>query len=450
MEDLFLPAINACIVVLGDIGRSPRMQYHACSLLEHNCTVEIIGYQETEPLEELCSQHSKCKIHCLTPVPYVNFTPTLKLIFKTIWQSLSLLRALFSINRPTFLLVQNPPGIPTLMICYLYCLIMRSKLIIDWHNYTYTILALSMKDGERNLLCRFARWLECYFGGKADAHFCVTKAMQMDLNNNWSISNVTVLYDRPTPRFQPIDLYKKHDIFMKLSKSYSQFRAETRDDLEKIGVKESTAFTQKLHNDIVQYKADRNAILISSTSWTPDEDFGILLKALEAYENNALQHSQDFPNLLCIITGKGPQKDEFVGKIERMKWVKVSFVMPWLDFEDYCTLLAAADLGVCLHWSSSGYDLPMKIVDMFGCGLPVCAYNFKCLDELVKPHQNGFVFENHQQLSEHLNFWFEKFPNNANINATKQVFIKHLQEFQGLRWRENWNTHALGIFNKYF
>jgi beta-1,4-mannosyltransferase len=33
------------IVVLGDIGRSPRMQYHAISIAKHGGKVYLVGYQ---------------------------------------------------------------------------------------------------------------------------------------------------------------------------------------------------------------------------------------------------------------------------------------------------------------------------------------------------------------------------------------------------------------------
>jgi beta-1,4-mannosyltransferase len=37
------------IVVLGDIGRSPRMQYHALSIAKHGGRVFLIGYQGMNP-----------------------------------------------------------------------------------------------------------------------------------------------------------------------------------------------------------------------------------------------------------------------------------------------------------------------------------------------------------------------------------------------------------------
>ncbi|XP_061340419.1 UDP-glycosyltransferase TURAN-like, partial [Gastrolobium bilobum] len=41
---------RACVVVLGDIGRSPRMQYHALSLAKQaSLKVDIVAYGGSEP-----------------------------------------------------------------------------------------------------------------------------------------------------------------------------------------------------------------------------------------------------------------------------------------------------------------------------------------------------------------------------------------------------------------
>jgi len=69
---------------------------------------------------------------------------------------------------------------------------------------------------------------------------------------------------------------------------------------------------------------------------------------------------------------------------------------------DYVKLLGSADLGVCLHASSSKLDLPMKAVDMFGAGLPVLALDYNCLKELVKPNLNGLVFNNEEELADQI------------------------------------------------
>lgn len=62
---------------------------------------------------------------------------------------------------------------------------MQSCFIIDWHNYAYTILALSL--GQQHKLVKISKWTEEYFGRKADANLCVTKAMKEDLAEKWGI-----------------------------------------------------------------------------------------------------------------------------------------------------------------------------------------------------------------------------------------------------------------------
>jgi beta-1,4-mannosyltransferase len=179
---------------------------------------------------------------------------------------------------------------------------------------------------------------------------------------------------------------------------------------------------------------DRVGLLVSCTSWTPDEDFDILLRALLVLEERArLRHDDQlqstsscnssstsggtrcspvgglpftgFSRLAVVITGKGPTKQAFEaqvraltaqGRLNRFVAVRTA----WLAAEDYPLLLRCADLGVCLHTSTSGLDLPMKVLDMFGSGMPVCAYAFPALHELVRHGENGLVFESSERLAE--------------------------------------------------
>ena len=44
---------SVSVVVVGDVGRSPRMQYHALSLAKEGFDVNVIGYGGSEPIPEL-------------------------------------------------------------------------------------------------------------------------------------------------------------------------------------------------------------------------------------------------------------------------------------------------------------------------------------------------------------------------------------------------------------
>ena len=48
-------------------------------------------------------------------------------------------------------------------------------------------------------------------------------------------------------------------------------------------------FSEVSKDGTVTMKLSRPGILVSSTSWTEDEDFSILLEALKAYESKCCQ-----------------------------------------------------------------------------------------------------------------------------------------------------------------
>lgn len=86
--------------------------------------------------------------------------------------------------------------------------------------------------------------------------------MKIWLKEEWNIE-ASVLYDRAPAMFHKASLNEKHALFDRLRPLL---------DID-------CAFTEK-KDGMIQECSNRPAVLVSSTSWTADEDFHILLHAL--------------------------------------------------------------------------------------------------------------------------------------------------------------------------
>jgi beta-1,4-mannosyltransferase len=152
---------------------------------------------------------------------------------------------------------------------------------------------------------------------------------------------------------------------------------------------------------------------------------------------------RDYPDIVVIITGRGDRQREYMERFDALQLRHVTVRSVWLSANDYPRLLATADIGLSFHYSSSGLDLPMKVVDMFGCALPVCAINFACLDELVVDGKNGYVFEDAKQLCGMWQTLLRGFPE-------QRVKLDYMREYihkATSRWQTNWDKSAKRLFD---
>lgn len=415
------------------------MQNHARSFdSTGRFKVDLIGYKNSR-VHPAIVQSSNITVHGLMEAPNFQrvFPKPVAWLARITWQAVSLFWVLmFSIASPDFILVQNPPSVPSLPIVWFVSRFRSARYVIDWHNYGFTILSLATKPN--SLEVKIYKWIEKTFGSKADASFAVTNALCQDLGWRFRVSPVNILYDKPNDEFAPISLDETHSLLLKLSSEHSAFASNERNE---------TCLTYQDPSDgLIHLKEKRPALIISSTSWTEDEDFSILLKALRLYDDVKKSNegiSSQIPSVICIITGKGPLKEFYQRVINDFNFEHVKFVLPWLEPMDYPKLLASCDFGISLHVSSSGLDLPMKILDMFGAGIPVCAYHYDSLRELVKNEVNGFTFKSSIELKDLM----VKLLSNVNNSDLKRMKSNIFLQYETDRWHKNWQEHALSVFD---
>ncbi|KAL7720616.1 Chitobiosyldiphosphodolichol beta-mannosyltransferase [Entamoeba marina] len=267
--------MHTVLLVLGDIGRSPRMEFHAIELSKQ-CPVSVVCYEETAPLATI--QDNKeitlFGLRVMSPLKAIPFRTVVYLLF------LCSFEICISFN-PTSLLK----------------ILTGCSVVVDWHNTAYSIV--------------------------------------MNVHN-----------------------LKETSFIIRLLKFYE---LSTFPDI-----------TKPFIDELVENNT--NIVCgVSSTSWTPDEDFG------------------------CVIP-------------------------VWLEHEDYPKLLAACQFGISLHQSSSKLDLPMKVLDMFGCALPVLARGYPTIrDELVEENKVGFCFDTAEELNDLL-------VKNLSNSKQREKFLEEMKQ----------------------
>ena len=353
---------------------------------------------------------------------------------KVVWQVLDLFLTLTYRTRPArWLIVQNPPSIPTLAIAALVVALRGTRLLIDWHNYGWSILAGTR--GPQHPFVGVAKSYETIFGRLGDAHLAVTAAMAAQLRKTpYSLppkAKLAVLHDRPAELFQPVHA----------SSASSTFPPTDR-GAEIARILAGACKDDAIAGQLLANKATK--VLVSSTSWTPDEDFQLLLDALVQYVRDVRPGAR--PPILAVITGKGPQKAMYERKLAQLAKdgqlppAEIAVRTAFLPMSDYARLLALADLGVCLHMSSSGVDLPMKVVDMFGAGLPVAAYSaYESFGELVREGENGRGFTTSSELAALFARLLDTRAGNSNSQSELHLLRQGALRESTLRWPEEWD-----------
>ena len=373
---------------------------------------------------------------------YLAYAPT-----KAVLQLFQLLWTLISLPKPEVVLLQTPPAVPTPAAAWLVRFLRGGAVIIDWHNLGFSMLEHTLKRATHPFV-RLSRAYESRLSRRLDGHLCVTAAMAAWLQAEWGLE-ARVLHDR-LEFFRRLSAAESHDLFREAGATIRRCRrgcalAARRREGEPVGGGGTpwTTASGELRPE------GRPALLVSSTSWTADEDFGLLLDALAALDSCLCAEAGRAddcgrlagPSVVAVITGKGPLKAHYENRMRALPLRRVAVCTMWLEPADYPRLLGAADLGVCLHTSTSGLDLPMKVLDMYGCGLPVCAVGFACLHELLTHGRNGLVFRTKDELASQLHSLLSPTDAAAKKLAQLRAGVAEVEASRP-RWAENWSVSA--------
>jgi len=416
-----LAGLRTAVLALGDLGRSPRATYHVEALARHGAQVAFVGYRGT-PLPEALRCHPRVHVAEFDP-PSRRHTDRLGLaatrlgyLAAALVDTVSLSgRTTHELNRGgpfDLLIVQTPPAVPSLALAQYVARRDGARLIIDWHNFTHSLIALDRRAVAATA-CTVAGY-ERLLSRTAHHHLCVSNAMR-DVLHQWGASNVTTFHDQPSHSFRPL--------------------AEPERQIERARLLDELGFRGEV---------GRARLVVSSTSYTKDERLDWLLDALVEARRSVQTDPESAAPVCVVVTGKGAGSEEFRAQLRSLQSrIEPTFqvLTAWLNLSDYAALLGCADLGLSLHKSASGVDIPMKLLDMIGAALPIAALDYSpCLWERLDS-DCGLTFGGPDELAGLLHQCFFAPAGAARLAEMR----RRLRQSPLASWTEHWSEIVLPV-----
>lgn len=408
------------VLVQGELAQSPRMLNHARELMAAGARVQLVGFANLALPADL-AQSPALSVHPIArlgsartrSIPQALFIAAAGL--RSLWLAIRMAwLLLFALPRPDTILVQNPPALPAALLARVAARLRGEALIVDWHNLSSAMLA--MRLGETHLLVRAIERFERWLVSQARTNLCVSEAMRRHVEPSAPRGASVVLHDRPVRKTLPITGAERVATLRRVEKALGA----------RVGAGEQPA----------------PIVVVSATSWSQDEDMIMLLEALTARARFAAEPQGARP-LVVVATGLGPGRAAFEARAREIEGPGLRIVTGWLGDDLYRDLLRAADLGISMHRSASGLDLPMKIVDMIEARLPVLAYDYApCLSELLPRERATGLFTTPAELAERLTMLLLDDPELGGLARVRAA----MAELATPSWAEEWRRVALPAF----
>jgi beta-1,4-mannosyltransferase len=399
------------VLVQGELAQSPRMLNHARELAAAGAEVALVGFTSV-PLPPDIAGHPAIAVRAISRFGTTRWRRLPRSLFmvaaalRSLWLTVGIGRLLlYALRRPHAILVQNPPALPAAALAVVAARLRRSRVIVDWHNLSAAMLALRLGSDHAlvRAMARFERWL----AGRAQANLCVSAALCARIRPSAPRGPCLVLHDRPLRQPTAITDAERADVLRRASEA--------------------------LRVPIISAGDRPPVVAVSATSWSEDEDMAMLLDALAAFAG---------PPIVLFATGLGPGRAEFETRARRLERPDLLVVTGWLPDDLYRDLLRAAHLGLSMHRSASGLDLPMKIVDMIAAGLPVLAYDYgPCLAELLPRERAAGLFTTPVELARELAAVLHDYPALTRLAESRAV----VSTMASPLWSEEWRRVALPV-----